>query len=259
MEQHKYRSLLKALALVLVDVVTIWMMAALCEMRVAFFPWCMSYLFLSAGLLNVSIILYRGLAREVAPFFASSLLAASGIFWGYTVAVTFIAFVFPYSAFYHSSVLVGLAIYTFYNLVMLRRLNQKQPVLKQPERTPVKAAVSSPAVNRADTAVLVINLGENMSKLRPFLTAEDYSMMETAYWNTADSLKELPKVEENSSPDMQELERRMTSKLSEINGQMKLIPDVSGEKQRVLVTDVITSMEIIKSFALHMTRLRNGT
>ena len=50
----------------------------------------------------------------------------------------------------------------------------------------------------------------------------------------------------------------MNSKLSELHGNMKLIQDASGEEQRVLLTSVITSFEIVKNFAINLQRMREN-
>lgn len=258
MGQKGRRNLLKALALALIDLMTIWIMAVLYHKKAVFFPWCISYLFLAAGLVNISVLLYRGLAKELHPYFAAVLLASSSILWGFTVTLTFVTAAFPFPALYHGMILVGIAIFTSYNLLMLRRFS-KDPKEKTPNnRAFIKESEMIPAGAGPDTAVMVLNLGECMVSLRPYLTAEDYGQLEKSYWNTVESVKNLTKIGQAGPQDLLEIEKRMNSKLSELHGNMKLIQDASGEEQRVLLTSVITSFEIVKNFAINLQRMREN-
>lgn len=258
MGQKERRNLLKALALILIDSMTVWIMVVLYGLKAAYFPWCISYLFLAVGLVNISALFYRGLSKEIHASFAAILLASSGVLWGYTVTLTFVTIAFPLPALYHGLILAGITLYTCYNLIMLRRLS-KDPVDKlQDNHSPSKELESVPVGAGPDTAVMVLNLGECMISLRSYLSAEDYAQLEKSYWSTVESVKNLPQIDPAGPQDLLEIEKRIKSKLSEIHGHMQLIQDAPGDIQRVLLTGVITSFEIVKNFAINMERIRNN-
>ena len=104
-------------------------------------------------------------------------------------------------------------------------------------------------------AILALNLGDSMVSLRPYLLPEDYANLEKAYWDLVDSMKDLPSVSQETLRNGQELEKNITAKLAEVNTQMKLIPDAPGDRQRVLITEVLTAMILIKGFAENLHRL----
>ena len=250
MKYSKQQSILKGLAVVLADILTIWMMVALFITRAVFFPWSISYLLLSGGLVTISMLFYRSLMREVSRNFAISFAVTSFALWGYTVALTVVAFLFAFPFLYHGAFFLGFALFLCYNITTIRRIEK---VAEVPKESVEKEVV--PENRGPDMAILALNLGDSMVSLRPYLLPEDYANLEKAYWDLVDSMKDLPSVSQETLRNGQELEKNITAKLAEVNTQMKLIPDAPGDRQRVLITEVLTAMILIKGFAENLHRL----
>ncbi len=254
MKDGKRQTILQGLAVLLADVLTIWMMIALYYSKAIFFPWSISYLFLSAGLVTISMLFYRSLARDISRNFAISFVITSFVLWGYTVAITFIASFFPISFLYHGAFFLGLVMFVCYNMTVIRRMDKR--VQKNSNQATLKGNVSE---NRGpEVAALVLNLGDSMVALRPYLLPEDYTNLEKIYWEIVDSVKDLPPVSQESPQNRRELEKNMAAKLAEIPAHMKLIPDASGDKQRILITEIVTSLVLVKNFAENLQRLCNS-
>lgn len=205
MKRKNRHIFIKIAGVLFLDVATVWMMLALCGIQAAFFPWCESYLFLSAGLVNISVWFYPGLSRDIGQSRARTLIIASGILWGFTVLATLFALFYPSEFFYHTVELLGIALYIAYGMIVLFHGNQKrhESVGKRKWNRPV----AFPNHKGLDSACLMLNVGENMMKSRPFLSAEEYKTLESAYWNAAENVKDVSQIDWIEDPNLLEIER----------------------------------------------------
>lgn len=49
----------------------------------------------------------------------------------------------------------------------------------------------------------------------------------------------------------------MTAKLSELSGQMKRLTEATGEHPMILLSEIVTSLDIIDNFAVNLIRQEN--
>lgn len=201
-------------------------------------------LLLSTGFLNVTVFFYNSLAREMDKTFARDLMKTAGTYHTFTVLFSWIAnMLLPPSA-YAMVALLALLLFVCMDARHYGAANRRK---REAEKD------VSRRNHTLNPSVLLLSIGENIKNCEGSLDQEDLDNLMQTYRATYDQLKTGTPFGKVNRPAVASIENQIVSKLSEINRQVADLP-YAGEKQRVALTAVLTSLEIIQGFALNKER-----